>query len=155
MYGTLVPTALDSSLYISELKCRRRDSALAELVGCAERAGVVRHAEALLELLERREALGSTAPGKSVAIPAVRSLAVLEPRVVVGRSRRGIEWDAPDRQRVRLVALVLSPADCTAAAHVETVTRIAGAFRLQRHRQRVLDAESYEAVAEVLREALP
>ena len=32
MDGTLVPAALDSSLYIPELKSRRRESALAELV---------------------------------------------------------------------------------------------------------------------------
>ena len=134
MSGTLVPAALDPSLFIPELKSRRRDSALAELVECARRAGVVWHADLLLELLGYREALGSSAPGRAIAIPAVRSLAVREQRVV---------------------ALLLSPADCTAALHVESVKRLAATLRLQRMRQRVIDAGGYDDVAATLREALP
>ena len=155
MSGTLVPAALDPSLFIPELKSRRRDSALAELVECARRAGVVWHADLLLELLGYREALGSSAPGRAIAIPAVRSLAVREQRVVVGRSRRGIDWQASDGLPVRVVALLLSPADCTAALHVESVKRLAATLRLQRMRQRVIDAEGYDDVAATLREALP
>ena len=155
MHGTLVPGALDPSLYIPELKCRRRDTALAELVACGERSGVVRHADTLLELLELREGLGCTAPGKSVAIPAARSLAVARAALLVGRSRRGIEWNAPDRQPVHLVALVLSPAECLAATHVETILRVATVLRLQKNRQRLQEAESFDEAAAVLRETLP
>ena len=73
MHGTLVPSALDPSLFIPDLKCRRKDSALAELVACAGRGGVLRHPELALELLAAREALGSTSPGRGVAVPAIRS----------------------------------------------------------------------------------
>ena len=155
MVGTLVPGALDPSLYIPELKCRRRDTALAELVACGERGGALRHPEALLELLARREALGCTAPGKSVAIPAARSLSILHPRILVGRSHRGIEWNAPDGLPVRLIALVLSPAECPAFTHLEIVLRVVVALRLQRNRQRILEAESFDAMSAALRETLP
>jgi mannitol/fructose-specific phosphotransferase system IIA component (Ntr-type) len=155
MDGTLVPAALDPSLYIPELKSRRRDSVLAELVGRALRAGVVRHEDALLDLLSRREAFGSTSPGRGVAVPAARSLSIAEGRIVVARSRRGIDWDAPDAQPVNVVVLVLSPAETQSALHVDLVTRLAAALKLQRTRQRVIDADSFEGVAAVLREALP
>jgi mannitol/fructose-specific phosphotransferase system IIA component (Ntr-type) len=155
MYGTLSPSALDSSLYIPEMRCRRKDSALAELVHCAERAGIVRRPDALRLILAHRESLGATSPGRGFAIPAARSLAISESRVVLGRSRRGIDWGAADGEEVHVVALLLSPAECPATAHAEAVLQLAAALRLQRHRQRVLDAASFDDIAAVLREALP
>ncbi|HTM57611.1 MAG TPA: PTS sugar transporter subunit IIA [Candidatus Udaeobacter sp.] len=154
MDGTLVPAALDPSLYIPELKSRRRDRVLAELVGRALSIGIVRHADALLDLLSRRESLGSTSPGRGFAVPAARSLAVSDSRIVVGCSRRGIDWAAKDDQPVNVVALVLSPAESPAALHVDLVARVVAALRLQRARQRVIEAESFEGVAAVLREAI-
>jgi mannitol/fructose-specific phosphotransferase system IIA component (Ntr-type) len=151
----LVPSALDPSLYIPELKSRRRDSVLAELVACAARAGVVRRVQALLDLLERRESLWPSAIGKSVALPAARSLSVAEPRLVIGRSRRGIEWNAPDRQPAHLVVLSLAPAECPMAVHLDTVARLAALFRLQRHRAQILEAGAFDEVVAVLRDVVP
>jgi mannitol/fructose-specific phosphotransferase system IIA component (Ntr-type) len=150
----LVPSALDPSLYIPELKSRRRDSAVAELVACAERAGLVRHTPALLDLIERREALIPSAIGKAVALPAARSLCVAESRLVIGRSRRGIEWQAADGQAVNLVVLSLAPAECPVAAHLDAVSRLASLFRLQRNRTLVLEAETFDGVTVVLRESV-
>ena len=155
MDGTLVPAALDPSLYIPELKSRRQASALAELVARAQRAGAVRHPDALVDLLSRRESLGSSSPGRGIAVPAARSLTVLEQRIIVGRSRRGIDWNAPDREPVHVIALVVSTADTPAAHHVDTVVRLAAALKPQRVRQRLIDAASFEDVAAILREALP
>jgi len=155
MHGTLVPSALDPSLFIPDLKCRRKDSALAELVACAGRGGVLRHPELALELLAAREALGSTSPGRGIAVPAIRSLAVQHGRLVVARSRRGIEWGAPDELPVHVIALVCSPAECPASQHVETVLRVAAAMKPQRARAKLMEAETFEAIAALLREALP
>jgi len=79
---------------------------------------------------------------------------VLEPCIVFARSKRGIEWDAPDGDPVRLVLLMLSPAELTAEMHVEWVARGAAVLRLQRQRQRLLDAGTFDAVAAVFGEAL-
>ena len=155
MHGTLVPSALDPSLFIPELRCRRKDSALSELVSCAERSGIVCRPEAVRAVLAHREALGSSSPGRGFAIPAARSLGVLESRVVIARSKRGIEWGAPDQEPVHLIALLLSPAECPLTSHAEFITRFASALRLQRQRQRVLEAESFDAIATLLREELP
>jgi PTS system nitrogen regulatory IIA component len=154
MYGTLIPSALDPSLFVPELRCRRKDSALAELVGLAERAGILRHADAVRAALTHRESLGNSSPGRGIAVPSVRSLAVLESRVVVARSRRGLDWDAADESPVHIIAMLLSPAECPAAAHVESVGRLIAVLKPQRHQQRVLEAKSFDAIATLLREAL-
>ena len=152
--GTATPV-LDSSLYIPELKARTKESGLAQLVTVAHRSGAVRGAGQLLELLRLRERLGTTALGKGVAVPHARSLTVDRPSLVVARSLRGVEWDAPDGLPANLLLLVLSPGEWGEEAHHSFLARAVGAARLQRNRQRLLEAESFDDVAGVLREAHP
>jgi mannitol/fructose-specific phosphotransferase system IIA component (Ntr-type) len=154
MHATLVPTALDTSLIISELKNRRRETALAEMVSRAAEAGAVRSAGALLDLLATREKQVSAALGHGVALLAARSLAVPESRLILGRSRRGIDWTAPDAEPVRMIALLLSPADRTLASHLAAVVRMAALLRQQRSRNKLLEAVSAADLAAVMREAL-
>jgi len=149
------PLVLDPSLYIPELRPRTKDSALAHLVSLAHRAGVARVPGLLLDLLMLRERLGSTAIGKGVALPHARSLTVSRPLLVVARSHRGIEWDAPDGLKVMLLLLALSPGEWGEEAHHAFVGRAAAVARLQRNRQRLLDAASFADVASVLREVGP
>src|SRR5437870_4489068 len=103
MSTAIGPSVLDSSLYIPELKLKRKESVIQELVARAHQSGVVRDPELLRETLLLRERLGTTAIGKGVAVPYARSLAVIESRLMVARSKRGVPWDAPDDQPVHLV----------------------------------------------------
>ena len=152
--GTL-PSVLDPSLYIPELKTCNRDSALAQLVGLAQRAGSVRGPELLLELLAVRERLGSTAVGKGVALPHARSLTVVHPQLLVARARGGVDWQAPDALPVTLILLTLTPGEWSEEAHHAMLGRAAAAARLQRNRQRLMGAASFAEVAAVLREVAP
>ena len=155
MSSAIGVSVLDPSLYIPELKLRRRDSALHQMVSRAHGAGAVREPALLLETLALRERRVSAALGKGVAIPQARSIAVIEPRLVVARSKRGIDWSAPDRALVHLILLVLAPAELPEEAHHEFIARAAGVALLQRNRQKLLAAEGFEAVAAVLREVTP
>jgi mannitol/fructose-specific phosphotransferase system IIA component (Ntr-type) len=146
------PSIVDPSLYIPELKTRRKEAALTDLVALAEQAGAVRGPELLVELLMLRERLGTTAIGKGVALPHARSITVNRPQLVVARSRRGIEWDAEDELPVTLVLLTLTPAEWSEEAHHALLGRAVAVARLQRNRQRLLEASSFDEVASVLRE---
>jgi PTS system nitrogen regulatory IIA component len=150
-----VPSVLDPSLYIPELKARKKDAALAELSALAHQAGAVRGTELLRELLVARERLGNTAVGKGVALPNARSLTVNRAQLVIARCRRGIEWDAPDGLPVTLVLLTLTPGEWGEAAHHALLGRAAAVARLQRNRQRLLDAACFDDVASVLRAVGP
>jgi mannitol/fructose-specific phosphotransferase system IIA component (Ntr-type) len=147
-----VPTVSDLSLYIPDLKIKKKETALAEMVSCVQRAGVVRDGELLLELLRVRERVGSTGLGKGVAVPYARSVTVLTPRLVVARSLKGIDWAAPDGLPVTLIFMALAPAEWSEETLHGLVGRAAAAARLQRTRQRLLSAPSSAAVAAVMRE---
>jgi PTS system nitrogen regulatory IIA component len=125
---------------------------LAEMVALACLIGGVRETGPLLDLLALRERLGSTAIGKGVALPNARSATVIRPQLIVARSRRGVEWSAPDGSPIFLILMVLSPSEWSAAGHHALLGRAAAVARLQRNRQKLLDAPSFDVVAQVLAE---
>jgi len=151
----LAPPVPSTPLTIPELGLRKREAALQCMLACAREAGAIREADAVLDALLLRERLGTTAIGKGVAVPNVRSLGIHEPRVVFARSARGIPWEARDAQPVHLVFLVLSPAETSLETHLDTVTRMVAATRLARHRSRLLEANGAAALAALLQPVIP
>ena len=89
------------------LSATTRDGVLEELVGLLHLKPPAR--KALLQTLQTREELGSTAVGNGIAIPHCRSLVVGRVLVAVGRSSKGISFRASDKKRVRLFFLIVAP----------------------------------------------
>src|SRR5262245_15745911 len=147
------PAGNDLALCISDLKSKKKDAALVEIVARAAEAGMVRGEALLLELLRLRERLGTTALGKGVALPHARSLTIAQPRILVARSARGIDWQADDDAPVQLVLMTLAPAEWSDDAYHSLLARAAGPARLQRTRQRLLAAPSLQGLAAAFREA--
>jgi PTS system nitrogen regulatory IIA component len=63
----------------------------------------------VLDALQARESLGSTALGRGVALPHARLAGDPRPVVLVARLRRPVDFEARDEQPVDLVILVLWP----------------------------------------------
>ena len=63
----------------------------------------------LFKMLKRRENLGSTGIGRSIAIPHCRSLVVNKLRVAFGRKPAGVDFKAIDEQPVKYFFLIVAP----------------------------------------------
>ncbi len=144
---TDVPAVSSLPLDLVELRHKRRESALTQLVAAAEAAGIVRDGDVLLASLLRAQRIGSTAVGRGLAVPHARSFAVNRPAMLLGRSARGVDWGAEDGVPVQIVALVLSPAATPVGMHAGRVAGALHELRLQRTRQRLLDVDAAGAVA--------
>jgi mannitol/fructose-specific phosphotransferase system IIA component (Ntr-type) len=142
----------DTSLDILELRHRRRESALHQLVQGALEHQAVRHAALLEASLLRRERLGTTALGRSHAVTGAWSWCVRAPLVLVGLSSRGLEWDDAVGTGVEVVALVLTPGEAAEELHFRRMEAVTGALRLQRQRQRLLDRRDLPTLSLLLRE---
>src|ERR1041385_1510971 len=142
----------DTSLSLIELRHKRRESALHQLVQVAFEHQVVRHAALLETLLLRRERLGSTALGHSHVVTGAWSWCVRSPLVVVGLSQKGLDWDDEAGDGIEIVALVLPPGEIAAAFHSRRLAAVTGALRLQRQRQRLLDHRDLPTLSLLLRE---
>ena len=145
----------DSTLDLLELKHRRRETALQQFVQAAAERGALRHADVLFTILTRRERLGSTALGRGFALTGAWSLCVRTPRVLVGVSERGLDWEAADGLPVTLAACVLTPADASEDWHERRLAAVHTVLRLQRTRQRITDRRDPVLLAQLLHEATP
>ena len=89
------------------LEATTKDDALKELIALLslddKSQGI------LYKMLKRRENLGSTGIGRSIAIPHCRSLVVNRLRVAFGRSVKGIDFKAIDNKPVSYVFLIVAP----------------------------------------------
>jgi nitrogen PTS system EIIA component len=90
-----------------DLQSESKDELLKEMIGLL---GVDEKSQGILfKMLKRRENLGSTGIGKSIAIPHCRSLVVNRLRVAFGRKSAGVDFKAIDDQPVKYFFLIVAP----------------------------------------------
>lgn len=102
---------LDRNSCTVDLAGRTREEALRELADLAvqsERAGEV-GADAIYRLLLEREEQGSTGFGNELAIPHARIPGMDAFLLYIAVSKRGVDFDALDRKRVRVFFVILGP----------------------------------------------
>ncbi|NPV13545.1 PTS sugar transporter subunit IIA [candidate division WOR-3 bacterium] len=105
-----------------DLKSRKKQDVLRELVTMIREGET---AEMLYQTLLKREELGSTGIGKGIAIPHGRSLLLDKLEVAVGRSTKGVDFDAIDNKPVYLFFLVMAPPQDPGNQYLITLGRIA------------------------------
>ncbi|MCC6551883.1 MAG: cation:proton antiporter [Polyangiaceae bacterium] len=93
-----------------DLAAASRDAAIAELTSAlAARLGRPDDARRFAEAVLRREELAGTGVGDGVAFPHAEVEGLTDPALAFGRSRAGLDFDAPDGEPARLVFLLLTP----------------------------------------------
>jgi PTS system nitrogen regulatory IIA component len=95
--------------FIPELKATTKQEALEELAEKFIATDLIRNKDILIEMLQRRESVGSTGIGHGIAIPHGRTTATAELTVAFGKSTKGIAWDSIDKKPVKLIFLIVAP----------------------------------------------
>jgi PTS system fructose-specific IIC component len=92
-----------------ENRDRVREEVLREIVELFESTGGVANPSRLFRDLHNREKRASTAVGKGVVIPHVRTLQVRSFVMVFGRSSEGLPYDTPDGEPAHLFFGLAAP----------------------------------------------
>jgi fructose-specific phosphotransferase system IIA component len=139
--------------FVPKLKARSKDGVLKELTASLVKSERVRDGDLLLEMLRQREGLGSTGIGKGVAIPHGRSLAVNDMVVLFARAAKGVSFDAIDGEPVHLFFLIVAPPHDRANRYLPFLGKLVEILKQDENRERLLAADSFEEVADILRSA--
>jgi fructose-specific phosphotransferase system IIA component len=132
-----------------ELKARKKEEALAELLDLLESEGKIPDRQAVLEALLEREKLAPTGIGSGVAIPHVFVESLSETLVALGMKRKGIGFNSIDRKPARLIFLILGPEN-QAAGHLQLLSRMARYLRIPEFRSALLSARDPQEVLGVI-----
>ena len=144
---------LAESHVIPLLDAEDKHVALAQMVDCicAGSNGFSRDASEVLQALLERERLGSTGVGEGVAIPHAKIDGLSNLVACLARAPSGVEFDAIDKEPVRLIFALLVPEN-SAGAHLKALARISRLLKNGPFRSRVLEyteqQQIYQAVVE-------
>ena len=103
----------------------------------------------IVESLLQREKLGSTGLGRGVAIPHGRIARLREATAAFLKLTHGVPFDAPDRQPVQLVFVLLVPERAT-DLHLQILGELAQMFSDSTFRQQLLDSPDVPSLHRLL-----
>lgn len=130
-------------LVFPELVARDRASAIVELARGIAGALPKVEAGALARGFAEREALGSTALGRGLAVPHCKVPGLSRAYVAVGVSPQGVDFGATDGEPVRVFFAVISPAEAP-AAHLRLLAAISRWARIPGRLDRLSAAATTE-----------
>jgi fructose-specific phosphotransferase system IIA component len=107
--------------------------------------------EKILQALLDREKLGSTGIGQGVAIPHAKTDKVTEIVCAFATSRKGIEFDALDGEKVYIIFLLIAPQD-SAGMHLKVLAKISRLLKDKFFRQALREAKAPSEVVKIIKE---
>ena len=96
-------------------------------------------AEDIASVLLSRESLGSTGIQDGIAIPHAKIRGLEKVVVACGRSRKGINFDAPDQKPTHLFFVLLAP-EQSAAMHLKILARLSRLLKDEKFRHKLMTA---------------
>jgi len=139
---------------IPELKADSRDGVITELVEALDKARKLGKSDPkdITKAIIKREKEASTGMGKGVAIPHVKHEAVKKPVAAIGRSSKGIDFMALDKQPVYSVILLISPIN-NPDVHLQVMENIFQHIQKEMFRKFLRQLDTAEKIEDLLREA--
>lgn len=148
---------VDKSSCTVKMQAKGRDEAIEEIAKLAVRSPKLQgfSAEHIRDVIAQRESQGSTGFGNEIAIPHARIEGMSSFLVFVAISRKGVDFDALDKKKVRIFIVILGPAE-EVNTHLQILAFVSRAVGHGHAKQELIHASSEEALYEsFLRNASP
>ncbi len=138
---------------LPEMQAVDRWQAIDELIGTLVASGKIQaqHREAIAAVVKKRETSMSTGIGFGIGIPHASTDLIPEVVAALGRSKKGMNFDALDNQPVNLVMLFLVPQG-QFQKHLHTLASIAKILHKAEFRQALEQAPDAEAMLRVIKD---
>jgi nitrogen PTS system EIIA component len=142
---------LAEELVIPALTARSKADVLEELASAVSGVHPELDRTRLVQALEDRERLNSTALGDGVAIPHGKLPGLKRVFAAFGRSRQGVDFQSLDGKPTHLFFLLVAPED-SAGAHLKALARISRLLKDESFRVRLLQAADQHELWTTIRE---
>ena len=138
---------------LTDLQATNRWEAIDELINNLVTTGRIKHEnrEAITTVVRKRENSMSTGIGFGIGIPHASTDLITEVVGALGRSKKGLNFDALDNQPVTLVMLFLVPQG-QFQKHLHTLANIAKLLHKADFRQALEQATDAEAMMNAIKE---
>jgi fructose-specific phosphotransferase system IIA component len=142
---------LDERAVSTNITSQNKEDVIRELVGLLVQSGSIKEKDVqkLVQILLKRESLGSTGIGQGVAIPHGKSDSVDKLVAAFGVSRTGVAFDSLDGEPVYLFFLLVAPED-SAGPHLKALARISRLLKDKHFRDSLRAAKDERALLKII-----
>lgn len=139
-------------LFLPALKATDKPSALAELVEGLIAGTKISNPDTIMQMLQSREALGSTAVGPGIAFPHGRTLAVQQLTILIGRSVGGVDFDSEDGNKTHLFFVLIAPPQDSGHQYIKSLATLIDRVQDSDLRNKLMEAGDYETFCAAMKE---
>ena len=136
-----------------EMEACCREEAIRELCACMHSQLDEYSADEIANAVLKRECEMTTAIEGGVSIPHARIVGLKRPVVVLGRSRKALDWNSADGKPAQLVFLVITPSE-SPSIQLQVIRGISCCIANPDVRSKLIQADSAPEVLEILRQWL-
>jgi len=130
--------------FVPDLRTKTKNGAITKLADLLVTNGVVANKALLIDMLHRRETVGSTGIGHGIGIPHGRTMASDVLSVVFGKSKKGIEWGAIDDEPVHLIFLIVAPPHDDKNEYLPMLGKLVEFLNADENRLKLMESKNFE-----------
>lgn len=146
---TVVASLYNENTVTLELKGNTKKEVLEEMVDLLYQDGVLTNKKEFLAEINKREESGSTGFGNCVAIPHAKTKSVLKPRVAVGISKKGFDFDSVDGKPVHLIFMIAA-GEKDNDLHLRTLSSLAQNLMEEEYVDQILGSKNQKEIVDLL-----
>ncbi len=139
----------DKALFVPELQANVKGDIFREFADLFVASNFVRNKALIVEMLTKRETLGSTGIGRGVAVPHGRTTAVLDVIIAFGKSEKGVGFNAIDKKPVHMIFVVLAPPNEENNKYLPVLGKLVETLSDKKNREKLMAVETYEDFIDV------
>jgi fructose-specific phosphotransferase system IIA component len=138
---------------LPDLQASNRWDSIDELISILISSSKIKqeHRDQIAEVIKKRETSMSTGIGFGIGIPHASTDVIQEVVGALGRSKKGVDFDALDNQPVNLVMLFLVPQG-QFQKHLHTLANIAKLLHKKEFRQALEEAPDADAMYKIIKD---
>lgn len=142
---------IESRLFVPRLSGYTAEDAIRELSVLADKKCGL-GADLISKMVWERELIMSTGIGNHLAVPHARMAGLKQSCLVIGLSKKGIDFNAPDGKPAHIIFMILTPLD-DQKSQIQILSDISKIFSKPSVRQEALAAEEYSDFMSVVKMA--
>lgn len=136
---------------VADLQATTKEGVVREMVQSLQRAGCFADSptDQIVSAIMRREQLGSTGIGRSIAIPHAKHAGTDRLIGTIALSKPGVEFESIDSQRVHVLVLLISPQD-RPGDHLRALENVVRNMRNDKFVEDLRNAKSNEEIWQLI-----
>lgn len=132
-----------------QIKGKTKDDVIEEMASLLDKDGVLTDKEEFKKAIYEREELSTTGMGMGIAIPHAKTNAVRIPRVAVGISKEGFDFESEDGQPAHMIFMIATN-ETGGDLHLRTLAALSGKLMHKEFTECLMNAETKQEIVRLL-----